>query len=104
MCREINKVKSIPQTRLFLRDRCLARFSIYLSIYLSYSRPFRSDRSSLSLPQATAETNSRNSVRRSPSGRYLKPSNEHSMNELHQPQNNIDIIRAKIQIQFFSFI
>lgn len=63
--------------------------SIYLYIYLciyraqsSPGRPFRSNRNSLSLPLVTAETNSRNPVRRPPSSRYLKPSDGHSMSEV----------------------
>lgn len=60
---------------------CRANFNlfIYISIAQSPSRPFRSNRNTLSLPLAMAETNSRNPVRRSSSSRYLKPSNRHSM-------------------------
>lgn len=99
--REINKLTQFLKL-LSLRDRCLTRFSIYLSIYLSYSCPFYSNRNSLSLPQAkTAETNSRNSVRRSPSSRYLKPSNGYSTNEVIS--HKITLILFVLKYKYNSF-
>lgn len=97
---EINKLTQFLKL-LSLRDRCLARFSIYLSIYLPYSCPFYSDRNSPSLPQAkTAETNSRKSARHSPSSRYLKPSNGYSMNEVISHKITLILFVLKYKYNF----